>query len=470
MTTRTDHSEHENEGTIDLLDIAVRPKGQLDVLSRAEVSQLLDTSQTGLYHLYRNCSLAVLNSGSDSDDAREMMQTYRDFDIQLLQEDRGIRLQLSGAPPTAFVDGKMLMGIREHLFSVLRDILYVDAYMKPHRETGMETTHAVFDILRNAGVLRSDTPPRLVVCWGGHSISRAEYEYTKDVGYQLGLRGLDICTGCGDGAMKGPMKGAAIGHAKQRIKTGRYLGISEPGIIAAEPPNPIINELVIMPDIEMRLEAFVRVGHAVIVFPGGAGTAEEILYILGLLMAEENADLPYPLIFTGPESARAYFEMIDAFLVNALGDSVRACYQVIIDDPEAVAVAVLQGIRRVRKFRKARDDAYYFNWLLQVPTPLQMPFEPSHESMAQLDLSRNQSTSDLIFNLRRAFSGIVAGNIKEYGIAQIEAKGPFKLHGDPTLMAELDNLLRAFIAQGRMRLPGKNYTPCYEVVSEPIAS
>ena len=35
----------------------------------------------------------------------------------------------------------------------------------------------------------------------------------------------------------------------------------------------IVNELVIMPDIEKRLEAFVRLAHAVIVFPGGAGTA-----------------------------------------------------------------------------------------------------------------------------------------------------------------------------------------------------
>jgi hypothetical protein len=31
------------------------------------------------------------------------------------------------------------------------------------------------------------------------------------------------------------MKGATIGHSKQRIKDGRYIGITEPGIIAAEP-------------------------------------------------------------------------------------------------------------------------------------------------------------------------------------------------------------------------------------------
>ena len=76
--------------------------------------------------------------------------------------------------------------------------------------------------------------PQLVVCWGGHAISREEYDYTKQVGYELGLRGMDVCTGCGPGAMKGPMKGATIGHAKQRISDGRYMGITEPGIIAAE--------------------------------------------------------------------------------------------------------------------------------------------------------------------------------------------------------------------------------------------
>ena len=96
--------------------------------------------------------------------------------------------------------------------------------------------------------------------------------------------------------MKGPMKGATIGHAKKRVKNGRYIGITEPGIIGAEAPNPIVNELVIMPDIEKRLEAFVRCGHGVIVFPGGVGTAEEILYLLGILLHPDNADLPLSLI------------------------------------------------------------------------------------------------------------------------------------------------------------------------------
>ncbi len=154
----------------------------------------------------------------------------------------------------------MIQGIREHLFAVLRDIIYTHNEIQGDPTFDLDRsdhiTSAVFHILRNARVLQPSVDPNIVVCWGGHSIGREEYDYSKEVGYEFGLRGLDVCTGCGPGAMKGPMKGAAIGHAKQRISDGRYLGLTEPGIVASEPPNPIVNELVILPDIEKRLEAF----------------------------------------------------------------------------------------------------------------------------------------------------------------------------------------------------------------------
>jgi len=221
----------------DVVDTLISPEGRLEVLSKAEVFKLLDTSQGGLYQVFRKCALAVLNSGSSIDDGKELLERYQDFDIKIIQRERGIKLDIRGAPAHAFVEGKMIKGIHEHLFSVLRDIVYVNFEVTDNprfdltRPEGI--TDAVFHILRNANVIQPQRNPNLVVCWGGHSINRVEYNYSKYVGYQLGLRELDICTGCGPGAMKGPMKGAAIGHAKQRLQGGRYLGISEPGIIAA---------------------------------------------------------------------------------------------------------------------------------------------------------------------------------------------------------------------------------------------
>lgn len=450
------------------IDSVISPEGRMEVLSKAEVGKLLDSSHGGLYTVFRNCALAVLNTGSGLDDGKELLERYKNFEVNIIQRERGIKLEVKNAPAKAFVDGVMIKGIQEHLFAVLRDILFIHADITSNPQFDLSdtegVTNAVFHILRNANLLQPQVTPNLVVCWGGHSISGEEYDYTKQVGYQLGLRGQDICTGCGPGAMKGPMKGATIGHAKQRVGQGRYIGLTEPGIIAAEAPNPIVNDLVIMPDIEKRLEAFVRIGHAVIVFPGGAGTAEEILYLLGILLHPENQDLPFPLIFTGPASAEAYFRQIDQFIGDTLGAEAQKRYQIIIQDPEQVASAVVDGIRRVREFRKQKGDAYYFNWLLHIDPEFQRPFEPSHENMRNLAIRRNQPVHLLAAQLRRAFSGIVAGNVKAQGIRAIEQHGLFEIHGDADIMERMDTLLASFVAQHRMKLPGKVYQPCYRIV------
>ena len=279
----------------------------------------------------------------------------------------------------------------------------------------------------------------------------------------LGLRALNVCTGCGPGAMKGPMKGATIGHAKQRIRDGRYIGITEPGIIAAEPPNPIVNSLAIMPDMEKRLEAFVRVGHGIVVFPGGVGTAEEILYLLGILLHPENRELPMPMIMTGPKSSEPYFRQIDDFIGETLGDEARRRYSIVIDDPEKVGRQMLLNLAEVKDFRRHHNDAYYFNWRLRIDNEFQQPFSSTHEDMAAVEVSDELPRHVLAANLRRIFSGIVSGNVREDAIAAIEERGPFEINGSPHIMSLLDTLLTAFVAQGRMKLAAENYSPCYVV-------
>ncbi len=452
-----------------MVDARVAPKGSLEQLSQQEIARLLDQGTGGLYPLFRKCALAVLNSGSDIDDARLIFEKYRNFEIEIVRVAWGIKLEIKNAPAAAFVDGEMIRGLKEHLFAVLRDVVFIsNDIMQSGRfdlQSPESVTNAVFHILRNARVLEQPARPKLVVCWGGHSIGRLEYDYTKKVGYELGLRGLDICTGCGPGAMKGPMKGATIGHSKQRIVDGRYLGITEPGIIAAEPPNPIVSQLVIMPDIEKRLEAFVRLGHGIVIFPGGAGTAEEILYLLGILLDPANGDLPFPVILTGPAVAADYFRHLHEFIGATLGAAAQSRYSIIIDDPPGVARAMVRGLDAVREYRKRRSDSYGFNWLLHIPPDFQMPFEVSHASMSALRLSHEQPVHERAANLRRVFSGIVAGNIKDYGIEAIEREGPFELSGERAIMEPLDGLLRAFVAQRRMKLAGGDYTPCYRLVA-----
>ena len=452
----------------EVIDAVISPRGLLESLSQFEVSHILNTSEGELAQIFRNCSLAVLNCGSPLDDGKQLLERYPDFSIRVIQQQRGIKLSLKNAPAIAFVDGVLIAGINEHLFTVLRDVIYVHNKIvnSPRFDlsNSVDVTNAVFHILRNAQLFIPGLPPNLVVCWGGHSIDREEYDYTKQVGYEMGLRDLDICTGCGPGAMKGPMKGATIGHAKQRSGTGRYLGLTEPGIIAAESPNPIVNKLVILPDIEKRLEAFVRSGHGIVVFPGGVGTTEEILYILGILLHPDNSAMPFPLIFTGPRSAEDYFKQIDRFILDTLGLEAQQRYKIIINDPARVAIEMREGMKLVRQYREQQNDAYHFNWCLTIDEPFQKTFDPTHENMRNLVLTRDQDSHHLAANLRRAFSGVVAGNVKEEGIRSIEQHGHFELRGDTEIMQPMDELLTAFANQQRMKLPGSKYTPCYRFI------
>ncbi|EJS91175.1 hypothetical protein AAUPMC_05252, partial [Pasteurella multocida subsp. multocida str. Anand1_cattle] len=135
-------------------------------------------------------------------------------------------------------------------------------------------------------------------------------------------------------------------------------------------------------------------------------------------------DKTLPLILTGPKESADYFATIDRFIGDTLGKEAQALYDIIIDDPVKVARKMSQTMHDVKMERYQTGDAYGFNWSLKIPTDFQQPFIPTHENMANLDLHRNQSTLGLIANLRRAFSGIVAGNIKpetqdaieEYGV------------------------------------------------------
>jgi len=182
------------------IDAEVRPEGSLEVLSQFEVDQLQSNGSGGLYPLLRRCMLAVLNADSDTDDARERLKTYRDFEVGLVRQDRGLKVTLKNAPAEAFVDGKMIRGTRELLSAVLRDIVFIRNEVLDSGRFDLASsdgiTNAVFHIIRNAQLMTLPAHVNLVVCWGGHAISREEYDYSKQVGYELGLRGLNVCTGC----------------------------------------------------------------------------------------------------------------------------------------------------------------------------------------------------------------------------------------------------------------------------------
>ena len=448
-----------------LLEASVHPRNHLAFLSQGEVNRLINRTDATLYPLIRSCALAVLNSGVSTDDSLGLFALYPDFDMEFERHSRGLKVVLKHAPAQAFVDGILIETIHDQLFAVLRDLLHGRDLCQGSRELSpAECSNLVFQILRNAKVLESNRELSCVVCWGGHSISKAEYDYTQVVGQELGLRRLDICTGCGPGAMKGPMRGALYAHQRQKFEQGRFIGISEPGIIAAEPPNGVVSELVIMPDIEKRLEAFVRIAHGIVIFPGGAGTFEEILYLLTILSDPRNAHEPIPVILTGPESSKALIDNYMCFITDNLGREVAARINIIIDDAAAVAERIQRGREDVKNYRLQTDDAYYFNWTLHIPSALQSTFEPTHESMSALQLDEDQKPEELASELRCLFSGIVAGNCKPNTRQLIDEHGPFKIQATPRLVNAIDSLLQRLIREKRMKIDGE-YKPCYKIIS-----
>ena len=49
----------------------INPVGSMEQLSQLEVDRLKQAASGATYQLFRNCSLAVLNSGSQTDSSKE---------------------------------------------------------------------------------------------------------------------------------------------------------------------------------------------------------------------------------------------------------------------------------------------------------------------------------------------------------------------------------------------------------------
>lgn len=444
--------------------------GILRTLSQSEMASLCETSQNGLGKMLRQCIVAVLNTGAHCDSIEDLLSEYKDFRIEVVPQAGNIRLDLYDIPYNrhAFVDSDLKDGTREHIFAILRDLVFFSSEVGRTQAFNFSTpagvTDSVFAMLRNANLIETIGEKDLVVIWGGHSIGHDEYQYAKKIGYELGLRTMDIGTGCGPGAMKAPMKGAAVGHLQQRnrVKHPTYLGMTETGIIAAEPPNPIVNKLITFPDIEKRLEGFVRRGHGIIIVPGGAGTAEEIFTLLGILLAPENAGIPFPVIFASSPESKYYFEMIHNVIGKILGGEAQQKYKM-LSDPVNVAQEMNRGVKTVRDFRRQSGDHENFNWNLTIPPEFQEPFSPTHDNVAALNLNTDQPKHILAANLRKLFSAIVKGNIHPEMRKTIAEQGPFKIHAPAEVMEAIDTMLASFVQHGRMKIGG-NYTPCYELV------
>ena len=86
----------------------IQPPEAMALLSQIETESLSNSDFGDLFDLYRNCSLAVLNSGALTDNAKELLDRYEDFNINIISNERGVKLELINPPKSAFVDGEII--------------------------------------------------------------------------------------------------------------------------------------------------------------------------------------------------------------------------------------------------------------------------------------------------------------------------------------------------------------------------
>ena len=314
-------------------------------------------------------ALIDIHRGSN-DDKRQLKEKYGRMGIELRATCRGLALGCCGVPVDSLLHGTIPVRQQRQISQAVRDLV-----LPPTPPEGVEDASAALSahvkrFVARTPLLAQAPRPRAFI-WGGHSIGREEYDFAKECGYWDALgNGTEFITGCGPGVMKAPFKGAVIAYGKQDFAERRihrdFIGFTERGIIAAEAPNAIVSELVIFPDVEKRMEAFIRGAHRGRIHPGGAGTLEELLTFLGIKSHPNNRDLQYPLdLVERPDGG--YMKRIIGWLHHCFGDTLDGLYHLHLGEPRRYAEHVHESNRDLDITRLWNDEIY-------VPAEMQRPF------------------------------------------------------------------------------------------------
>jgi pyrimidine/purine-5'-nucleotide nucleosidase len=266
--------------------VHVGPRGTLELLSQREVEVLTSSArETQLLELFRRCALAVLNTGNEIDDSAALFEEYRDFSIEVGRRTRGLKLIIRNAPASAFVDGRIVEGIRQHLFAVLRDIVYMGTDVaESDLSDSAGVTDAVFQILKHARILNPDlaAQPGGLLGWPFHQSPRVRLHQRGGIpARSAGARHLHRLR---SRRHEGPHEGRGCGPRQaapaQRPLSG-IVGAGHHCRGAAESHGESPGGDAGHREAPGGLSAL---AHGIVVFPGGVGTAEEILYLLGVLL------------------------------------------------------------------------------------------------------------------------------------------------------------------------------------------
>ncbi len=395
---------------------------------------------------------------NDVHDTREIREKFHDMTIELAPVNGSLSLLCSRVPMDCLYDGRnVIWQSVEHISAVIRDVIFA-----PELPADPDCCRSAYikKFVEHSGLMYRGERGFVMFTWGGHRIPWDEYDFAKELGYwtALFMPDMENITGCGDGIMKAPFKGALVAYGKQgtfeRFGRRDFIGFSEKKILAAEAPNELVTRLLTFPTIEERMEAFIRASHRGKVHPGGAGTIEEILTMLALLSMPENKDIPYNFDLV-EKGGGIYFKELVEYLNICFGDALDGLFNVHVGTARSYANFLAHDTRDL-------TTRYLWNDDLTFDPRIQKPFEVTFESMEELDLSRNQEPFSLLINLRRFFSAVVHLSVKDPDMLDSWGDDRPLIHGDKDIVKATDEFVIKLAKQGRIH-PSKNNKPSYRI-------
>lgn len=397
---------------------------------------------------------------ADYSDTRQIRDKFAGMRLGLRKDGGTAYLLCRGVPVDCLYDGRnVIWAACEFISSAIRDIVFPPPGPAPGADS-LVVSLALRRFAEHAGVLYRGERNLVSFVWGGHRVSMEEYEFAKEVAYwaTLFLPHMEHITGCGEGIMKAPFKGAQVAYAKQRtyprFGLRDFIGFTEKNILAAEPPNELVNRFVVFPNVEWRMEAFIRASHCGRAHPGGPGTMEEVLTMLAVLLDPANRDCGFVFDLVERDGG-VYFKTFEDYLRECFGNALDGLYEIHLGAPANYARTLAERARRT-------STRYLWNEELRFDPRFQEPFAVDFASMEALDLSRDQEAQDLLINLRRFFHSIVHVSVKDPDLLDSWGDERPRIRGDKRILKATDRLVRRLAQQGRIH-PDAAYTTPYRV-------
>ena len=134
-----------------------------------------------------------------------------------------------------------------------------------------------------------------VAVFGSARIKQGDKEYVevRRLASRLTELGCDIVTGGGPGLMEAANEGAASSRGNGKKKT-RSFGLTI--AVPYEKANPYLDSVTAHRTFFSRLHHFVRMSQAFVIFPGGIGTALELMMVWQLLQVGFMTERPVVLV------------------------------------------------------------------------------------------------------------------------------------------------------------------------------